>query len=343
MSILPKRPYGPYPTHRATNSKKIFSKIVITGGAGFIGSHVVERFVKEYPGAEITVFDKMTYAADVHNIAHLLDWNGGNVKLMVGDLTNFELMKTITAGADLVLHLAAESHVDNSFGNSLNFTITNTVGTHTLLEACRVNQVPKIIHVSTDEVYGEAIGCTHTEDDKLNPTNPYSASKAAADMIVMGYLHSYKMPIVITRANNIFGIRQFPEKLIPKFTMLGLLDQKMTIHGPGTNTRCFLDARDFADAMILLSQRGEIGEIYNVGTDEEYQVLKVAEMISSILGIDHRIEHVNDRLFNDGRYSVLTDKIKGLGWIPTRSLKDQLPAVVRWYQLNSNRYVKLFN
>lgn len=320
-------------------------KIVITGGAGFIGSHVVERVAVEFPNADISIIDKMTYAADVRNINHLLDWTGpSRVKLHVGDICDPALCRRVTERADLVLHLAAESHVDNSFGNSVQFTLTNTLGTHTLLEACRLNKIPKIIHVSTDEVYGEIASGSHTETDLLMPTNPYSASKAGADMIAMGYIHSYRLPLMITRANNIFGIRQYPEKLIPRFAMLGYLNKKMTIHGTGLNTRRFLDARDFAEALIVLIEKGKFGEVYNVGTDQELSVLSVTELICSHLGLDSKtqVTHVTDRLFNDSRYAVDSQKLRALGWSPRYNLLDELPGVLNWYKSNVHRYASLF-
>src|SRR5882757_9745274 len=168
--------------------------ILITGGAGFIGSHVVERMMREYPDANIYILDKMTYAADIRNLDGLLDWQ--RCHLIVGDLTDFDLCSRVTRDMDCVLHLAAESHVDNSFGNSLQFTRSNALGTHSLLEACRVNKVKKFVHVSTDEVYGEIAEGMHLETDGLDPTNPYSASKAAADMLVNSYVHCFKMPVI---------------------------------------------------------------------------------------------------------------------------------------------------
>ena len=161
--------------------------VLITGGAGFIGSHVVEQIRHEYPDANIVILDKMTYAADIRNMDGVLDWD--RCRLVVGDLCDFELCRRITRGMDCVIHVAAESHVDNSFGNSLEFTRSNTLGTHSLLEACRINTVKRIIHVSTDEVYGEIESGSHVESDILTPTNPYSASKAGADMIAISYVH----------------------------------------------------------------------------------------------------------------------------------------------------------
>ncbi|MBI1683290.1 GDP-mannose 4,6-dehydratase [Caulobacter hibisci] len=316
--------------------------IVVTGGAGFIGSHVAERIAREYPTARIDIIDKMTYAADFNNIAPILE--PGLRTLHVADLCDFDICTKLTRGVDCVIHLAAESHVDNSFGNSLPFTRSNALGTHSLLEASRVNKVKRFIHISTDEVYGETREGRHTETDALNPTNPYSASKAAADMIANGYIHSFNMPIIIMRANNIFGIRQFPEKIIPKFSMLGILGKEFTIHGTGQNRRRYLAAQDFAEAIVTVLEKGELGEIYNVGSEEEYTNLQVLDMIAKALGIDaaSATRFVEDRPFNDFRYAVNADKLSALGWRQTRSLGDTIGEIVAWYRENRLRYAHLF-
>lgn len=314
-------------------------KIVITGGAGFIGSHIVEHFAENYPNAEILVLDRMTYAADVRNLMHLISDN--RVRLMVGDICHLDTCVKAVEGADLVIHAAAESHVDNSFGNSLEFTRTNVTGTHCLMEACRREEVAKIIHVSTDEVYGEVLEGAADETALLKPTNPYSASKAAAEMIISGYLRSYKMPIVMVRANNIFGIRQFPEKIIPKFSLNLILGKALTIHGNGKNCRHYLSARDFAAALDLLAQKGVIGECYNVGTTEEYTNMQMAHMLCDIFGVDpeNTITFIQDRPFNDARYAVKWDKIAALGWTSKHSLIEELAEVAQWYYDNADRYL----
>ena len=318
-------------------------KIVITGGAGFIGSHVADKIVAEYPNAQLVILDKMTYAADFDNISQVL--KGNQRRLHVGDLCDLDFCMRLTKGADLVIHLAAESHVDNSFGNSLMFTRSNTLGTHALLEACRVNGVRRIIHVSTDEVYGEIREGYHCESDSLDPTNPYSASKAAADMIVNSYVRSFKMPIVTVRSNNIYGTRQYPEKLIPRCTMLGLTRQKFVLHGNGKNSRRYLAASDFADAIFLLAQKGTCGEIYNVGSQAEYTNLQIVEMIAARLGVsaEKMTAFVADRPFNDSRYAIDCSKIKALGWTQLRPLEKHLTEVMQWYRDNLRRYAHLFD
>ena len=314
-------------------------KIVVTGGVGYIGSHIVEKCLSAYPGCRLTVLDKMTYAADIRNLLHLMTGQK-KIDLIVGDICDLDTSLRAVKGAGLVIHAAAESHVDNSFGNSFEFTKTNVAGTHSVMEACRQAGVKKIIHVSTDEVYGEIREGAATEDTVLRPTNPYSASKAAAEMIVNGYRQSFKSPVIVIRANNIFGIRQFPEKIIPKFIISLLMGRKLTIHGDGQNRRHFLSAHDMADAILLLAQKGEIGGCYNIGTTEEYQNIEMARMICGVFGLkpeDH-ITYVEDRPFNDFRYAVDWDRISALGWKPWHRLKDELPAIARWYADNLERY-----
>ncbi|MEZ5813128.1 MAG: GDP-mannose 4,6-dehydratase [Alphaproteobacteria bacterium] len=318
-------------------------KIVITGGAGFIGSHIVEHFVDAYPQADIVVMDKMTYAADVRNLLHLISAN--KIKLFVADICDLDNCVAAVKGADLVIHAAAESHVDNSFGNSLEFTRTNVTGTHCLMEACRQEGVGRIIHVSTDEVYGEVKEGAVTEDAALKPTNPYSASKAAAEMIISGYLQSYKAPIVMVRANNIYGKRQFPEKIIPKFSLNLILGKPLTIHGNGENCRHYLSAMDFAAALELLAKKGVIGEVYNVGTTEEYTNMQMAYMLCDIFGVnpDEHITFIQDRPFNDARYSVDWRKITDLGWRSQNSLITQISDIAQWYYDNVERYMPNVN
>jgi dTDP-glucose 4,6-dehydratase len=328
--------------HQAIAQEPEMSHIVITGGAGFAGSHIVDQVCKAYPHDRVLILDKMTYAGDVRNVSHHVFSN--RAQLMVGDVADLDVCRRAVAGARLVIHAAAESHVDNSFGNSLEFTRTNVVGTHSLMEACRQEKVPRIVHVSTDEVYGEVMEGAVDERTVLQPTNPYSSSKAAAEMILRGYTKSYRMPITTVRANNLYGTRQFPEKIIPRFICHMLLGRRLPLHGNGLNRRHYLSAVDFARAVTFVCENGEIGEIYNIGTKEEYTNLQVAEMIASHFGraAEAVCDFVPDRPFNDGRYSISWDKLAAKGWAPENSLKRDLPQLVQWYRHNLGRYVELF-
>ncbi|MDP2182343.1 MAG: GDP-mannose 4,6-dehydratase [Actinomycetota bacterium] len=313
--------------------------VLITGGAGFIGSHIVEQFAESFPDSKITVLDKMTYAADFRNLGDLLTSN--RIELVVGDICDYSLCERLVSGCDLVIHAAAESHVDNSFHSSLLFTHTNVQGTHTILEACRTKQVPRIIHISTDEVYGEVLTGAVDENAILNPTNPYSASKAAAEMIVGGYIHSFNLPVIMIRANNVFGARQYPEKLIPRCCLSLIKGEKIPLHGNGKNVRHYLAARDLASAIELVSRAGKIHQTYNIGSPDEFSNAEVAAKICEAFGVsfeDH-VEFVQDRPFNDRRYAVVWDKITALGWSPKRTLKNEINELAAWYRLNYRRYV----
>ncbi len=313
-------------------------KIVVTGGAGFLGSHIVDLLAETYPKAQIVVFDKLTYAGDLRNLEDAEQKS--KIDVVVGDICDQSLCRRTLSRADLLIHTAAESHVDNSFGNSLEFTTTNVLGTHVLLEACRFENVPRILHVSTDEVYGEIPSGSAHEGSPIMPTNPYSASKAAAEMIVHGYWKSYKAPITMVRGNNIFGIRQYPEKIIPIFIMKLLSGQKLPLHGNGKNQRHYVSAPDAARAVMTVVEKGELMQTYNIGSNEEYSNLEIASMICAQFGYDPKdwIDYVADRPYNDIRYGVTADRISALGWVPKRSVKDDLPAIVNWYKKNGYRY-----
>ena len=233
------------------------------------------------------------------------------------------------------MHLAAESHVDNSIGNSLIFTTSNTYGTHVLLEAARLSNIRKFLHVSTDEVYGDIEKGSFKEDSGLSPNNPYSASKAGAEMIARSYRKTYKMPITIVRGNNVFGPYQYPEKIIPRFITRLLDNKKVPLHGNGSNIRTYMFVNDFANALDLVFNRGKIGEIYNLGTSDEISNLELTKLMLKKLGKDDSyIDFVEDRPFNDKRYSIDVSKIKALGWRQKYSFEEGLNETIEWYKYN---------
>lgn len=314
----------------------MYKKIFITGAAGFIGSHLTEKLYNYFSKSQFILFDKITYAANKKYLKKILKKN--NVKFIQGDLLNLKSLEKSLKNVDLALNVAAESHVDNSFGNSLIFTRTNTLGTHCFLEACRKQKVKKIIHVSTDEVYGENLDKPFQENQTLNPTNPYSASKAGADMMVNAYKKSYKLNITTIRANNIYGTRQYPEKLISKSIYNFLNNKKMTIHGKGNNYRFYLSVHDFCDGMLKIIKKGKYQEIYNIASDKKYKVIEVVEFIAKYLNKNFRknIKYVNDRPFNDKIYKINCDKLKKLNWKTKRNLKEDMPALCEWYKKNKN-------
>ena len=314
----------------------MYKKIFITGAAGFIGSHLSEKLYDYFNKSQLILFDKVTYAANKKYIKNLL--NKKNVKFVKNDLLNLKVLEINLKNVDLAINVAAESHVDNSFGNSLIFTQTNTLGTHHFLEACRKQKVKRIIHVSTDEVYGENLNKPFKENQFLNPTNPYSASKAGADMMVNAYKKSYKLNINIVRANNIYGTRQYPEKLISKTIYNLINNKKMTIHGQGNNFRFYLSVQDFCDGVIKIIVKGKFQEIYNISSDKKYKVIDVVKTISNYFNknFNKNIKYVRDRPFNDKIYKINCDKLKKLNWKVKRNLKDDIPKVIEWYKKNKN-------
>ena len=299
--------------------------LLVTGGCGFIGSNFINWIWKENKYRIINI-DAMYYCADEINVKEEIR-NSPNYVLIKGNLNNKDLVREIIMQHNIthVVHFAAQSHVQNSFEDSLQFTYDNVLGTHTLLETCRkYAKIKRFIHVSTDEVYGESM-LEETEQHKtehsvLCPSNPYAATKAGAELIAQSYYHSYKMPIIITRGNNVFGPNQYPEKLVPRFIKLLKENKKVTIQGDGSCVRAFLHVEDTARAFEIILEKGEIGEIYNIGCDEymEYSVLEVAKILIKMIkytdNYNEWIEYIVDRPFNDKRYYISNQKLKNLGW-----------------------------
>ena len=318
--------------------KKKFNKVFITGGAGFIGSHVSEAFFKKFPNCKLVILDKLTYAGNKNFISSII--KSKRVKFIKADIIDTKKYSNFLKNCDLAINIAAESHVDNSFVSPLNFTKTNTLGAHAFFLECIKRNVKKILHISSDEVYGEKITGKCYEDQLVNPTNPYSASKAAAEILINSYKYTYKKEIIIVRSNNIYGIRQYPEKLISTSIVNILKKKPIPIHGNGKNIRYYLSALDFADAIILLVLKKDRG-VYNVGSNYCEKNINIAKKICELLNKNPNkcIKFTKDRLYNDKRYSVSSDKIKKLGWKPKRNLLKDLPMIVKWYKKN----YKIFN
>jgi len=301
--------------------------LLVTGGYGFIGSNFINYyFPKQPPGFKLVNLDVMYYCANEQNVNREIR-TSENYKFIKGDLCNFQLVMNLLEEYSIthIIHFAAQSHVQNSFEDSIKYTHDNIVGTHTLLECSRkYGKLERFIHVSTDEVYGESMNSvdeTHkTEHSILCPTNPYAATKAGAELIAQSYSHSYKMPIIITRGNNVYGPNQYPEKLIPLFIKLLKENKKVTIQGDGSTVRAFLHSHDTARAFEAILEKGNIGEIYNIGCDEgmEYSVMDIAKILIQLIkgttNYDDWIEYIDDRPYNDKRYYISNKKVKELGW-----------------------------
>jgi dTDP-glucose 4,6-dehydratase len=312
-------------------------KIIITGGAGFIGSHICEEIFNKFPKSRITIIDKLTYAGNKKYLKNIIQ--SKRVKFFKGDIGKPYTYSKLMKNTDLAINVAAESHVDNSFEAPLSFSLTNTVGAHAFLLKCIELKVKKIIHISSDEVYGEKLSGSCDESQKIQPTNPYSASKAAAEIFINSYIYSYKKEIITVRGNNVYGIRQYPEKLIPRCIINLLRNKKIPIHGNGKNERFYLSAVDFAKAIALLITKKDKG-VYNLGSNESYSNIKLAKLICKYLKKDPKkfINFVKDRPYNDKRYAVTTKKIRKLGWKPKYNLIKDLPNIIKWYSKNINLY-----
>ncbi|CAM0957407.1 unnamed protein product [Alopecurus aequalis] len=313
--------------------------ILITGAAGFIASHVANRLVRNHPSYRVLALDKLDYCASLNNLAPALA--SPNFRFVRGDIASADLVLHLLLGEriDTVMHFAAQTHVDNSFGNSLEFTKNNIIGTHVLLEACRragPGAVRRFVHVSTDEVYGEtdkdaAVG--NHEASQLLPTNPYSATKAASEMLVMAYARSYGLPAITTRGNNVYGPQQFPEKLVPKFILLAMRGGPLPVHGDGSHVRSYLYCEDVAEAFDVVLHRGEVGSVYNIGTTKERRVVDVLRHICGMFGLNpaEAIRTVSDRPFNDHRYFIDDQKLKALGWSERTQWEEGIKKTADWY------------
>jgi dTDP-glucose 4,6-dehydratase len=309
--------------------------ILLTGGAGFIGAHVVAALLTRFPQYKVVVLDKLDYCASYANISKFEGMP--NFRWCRGDIRSKCLVEYLlrSENIDTILHFAASTHVDNSFNSSISFTSNNVVGTHVLLESARVyGKIERFIHVSTDEVYGgETNG--ETEESMLLPTNPYACTKAAAELICNGYAASFGLPIVMTRGNNVYGPLQYPDKFIAKASCLLARGQKVFIHGDGTNLRNYVYVTDMADAFVVILHRGKTGSVYNVGSDTEKSNIEVARDLVRICGkgpdIEAHIEHVVDREMNDRRYHIDSTKLFALGWAPAVSWEEGLRKTSAWY------------
>ena len=307
--------------------------LLVTGGCGFIGSNFI-NYIFQKNKYNIINLDAMYYCASEDNVNKDIQ-NSKDYTFVKGNLCSEDLVNHILKvhNIDQVIHFAAQSHVQNSFDNSLQFTHDNILGTHMLLECCRkYGKIQKFIHVSTDEVYGESMNDINeqhkTEYSILCPTNPYAATKAGAELISQSYNHSYNMPIIITRGNNVYGPNQYPEKLIPKFIQLLQNDNPVTIQGDGRAVRSFLHVIDTVHAFEIILEKGTIGEIYNIGCDKdmEYTVMDVAKLLISKMkkndAYEKWISYILDRPFNDQRYYISNNKLKDLGWDITIKFED---------------------
>jgi dTDP-glucose 4,6-dehydratase len=328
--------------------------VMVTGGCGFIGSNLVKWLRKNRPSWKVVNFDKLTYAGNLENFKELE--NDANHVFVKGDIGNRELVDHVIRSQkiDAIMHLAAESHVDRSILGPEAFIVTNVLGTNVLLEAARHAKLSRFLMVSTDEVYG-SLGPTgfFTEKTPLDPSSPYSSSKASADLITLAYEHTFGLDVVVTRCSNNYGPFQFPEKLIPLMVVNALHDRPLPVYGDGTNVRDWLHVDDHCSALVTALEKGKKGGVYNIGGNSERQNIQIVKAILSLVGKpESLIKHVTDRLGHDKRYAIDATKMKTeLGWAPSFVFEKALAETVKWYVDNrpwwervmSGEYKKYFD
>jgi dTDP-glucose 4,6-dehydratase len=313
-------------------------RVLVTGGAGFIGSHYVRKALggayASLSDAEVVVFDKLTYAGNEANLAPVRD--NPRLTFVRGDICDAAAVTAVMAGVDLVVHFAAESHVDRSILGAADFVLTNVVGTQNLLQAATDAGVSKFVHVSTDEVYGSIESGSWTETHQLEPNSPYSASKAAGDLLARSFFRTHGLPVCVTRCSNNYGPYQFPEKVIPLFVTNLMAGRKVPLYGDGLNVRDWLHVDDHCHGIQLVAESGRPGEIYNIGGGTELTNLALTELLLEAFEVGTEvIEPVEDRKAHDRRYSVDITKISTeLGYQPLVSFQDGLASTIAWYRDN---------
>ena len=316
---------------RHINKEKCPLRILVTGGAGFIGSNFVRHIIEKYQDFEVVVLDKLTYAGRKENLQGILS----KITFIRGDITRKEDVEKAIEGCDFVVNFAAETHVDRSIIEAGSFVLTDVFGTYILLEACRRFEVEKFLQISTDEVYGCVLKGSFKEEDKLLPRNPYAASKASADLLCRAFCETYGLPVVITRSTNNYGYYQHPEKLIPKSIIYALLNKRIPIYGEGKNVRDWIFVEDNCEAIDLILKKGKSGEIYNIAGQQELENIQVVKTILKVINKpESLIQFVKDRPGHDFRYSLDISKIKELGWKPKTKFEEGIRRTIEWYKNN---------
>jgi len=305
-------------------------RIVVTGGAGFIGSNFVRHVLVEHPTDEIVVLDKLTYAGNLDNLRDVA--GDPRYSFVQGDICDPAVVDRVAAHCDAIVNFAAETHVDRSISGPDDFIRTDVIGTHVLLEAVRAHGVGRFVQISTDEVYGDILAGASVETDALRPSSPYSASKAGGELLVLAYRRTYDAPVVITRSSNNYGPFQYPEKIVPLFVTNALDGQPLPVYGDGRNVRDWIYVDDNCRALDLVLRAGADGEIYNVGGGNEVENVDLTRGILAELGLgEELVRYVADRPGHDRRYALDCAKVRALGWEPRVSFAEGLARTVAWY------------
>jgi len=325
-------------------------KLMVAGGAGFIGSNFVRMLLHDRPLWHVLNFDKLTYAGNLNNLRDVAD--DPRYEFVQGDICDPEAVReAMSRGVTGLVNFAAETHVDRSLTGADSFIETDVRGVHVLMEAARESGLERIVHVSTDEVYGSVPEGQSIETDLLRPGNPYSASKAGGEMLALAFHLTYDLPVLITRGSNNFGPYQYPEKFIPLFITNAIDNQPMPLYGDGRNVRDWLHVDDHCRGLLLLLEKGAAGEVYNIGGGNERMNVEVAEFIVRVLGKStDLIRPVRDRVGHDRRYALDSSKLAALGWLPQTEFDAGLETTVRWYvdnewwwrELKSGEYMEYY-
>jgi dTDP-glucose 4,6-dehydratase len=315
-------------------------KLLVTGGAGFIGSNFIRYVLGRHPDYEVVNLDKLTYAGNPENLAEVE--SDARYTFIKGDICDGDTVRRAAQGCQALINFAAESHVDRSISDPGGFLRTDIFGVYVLLEVARELGMERVIQISTDEVYGAIEEGAFREDDRLRPSNPYSASKAGGELLAFSYWHTYGTPVIITRATNNIGPNQYPEKMVPLFITNALEDKPLPVYGDGGQMRDWIHVADHCAALDLLLERGEPGQVYNIGDSPVATNLAVARMILDNLGKpQHLIAHVKDRPGHDRRYAVDSSKLRALGWRRQHDLECALAATIAWYRANEAWWRKI--
>lgn len=310
--------------------------ILVTGGCGFIGSHFLRYMMDIYANDSFICLDALTYAGNKNNIKDLLE--DSRLTMIEGNIRDASFVDAlfVTYKPDVVVHLAAETHVDRSITGPQVFLETNVIGTGILLDACLRYGIGRFHHVSTDEVYGALPlegGVRFTEQSPLQPTSPYAASKASSDLLALSYYKTYGLPVTISRCSNNYGTHQYPEKLIPLMIQKALQGESLPVYGDGSNIRDWIHVVDHCRAIDFILQKGKVGEVYNIGAREEISNIDLVKRMLDVLGKPHElITYVPDRLGHDLRYAIDSSKLESLGWKPEYTIEDTLTGIVEWYR-----------
>ena len=309
-------------------------KILVTGGAGFMGSNFIHYMLKKYPDYQIVNLDKLTYAGNLENLADIEE--NKNYSFIKGDIADEKIVDDIVSkGVDIIVNYAAETHNDRSIMNPGDFVKTDVIGVYTLLEAVKKHNVEKFVQISTDEVYGSIKEGKFTEESPLKPNSPYSASKAGGDLLIRSYYKTYELPVIITRSCNNFGAYQYPEKVWPLFITNLIEGKKVPLYGDGSNVREWIYVLDHASAVDFILHNGEFGEVYNIGSGDELNNIELTKKILALMNQNEdMIEYVKDRPGHDWRYSLDSSKLIKLGWEKQWDFDEALKMTVSWYEHN---------